>query len=348
MGLPRGSALLSPRTALPPDHRARLRDNARHRGRRRLLMGSADRNRAPATRAAEQRAARCGWAAGRSRQGAPAPLRKAAARAQPPRAGSRRRRARGDVTRAVPPRGRGEGRAVAHPGPAAEAGGGARPHVTLRGGATAILCCWGRAVAVAVRDSPSESAGNAVSSAPCSRRPFGRSPPTRSCRRRVLRPPERLWAPAAPRTGPPGGSRPPRSGGAAAPRPTTQRGSRAGPGGESAPARRPPLPSRCAVAELCPALAGARASPSPSDRPAARGCQAAAGRSRLLAALGVGGRASRHAELCEFPPPQPARALGPARTQVHAERSLCPARSTPGAVRCCGLRKEGRKELVER
>lgn len=35
------------------------------------------------------------------------------------------------------------GSAVAHPGPAAEAGGGACPHVTLRGGATAILCCWG-------------------------------------------------------------------------------------------------------------------------------------------------------------------------------------------------------------
>lgn len=39
--------------------------------------------------------------------------------------------------------GGGEGSAVAHPGPAAEAGGVAWPHVTLRGGATAILCCWG-------------------------------------------------------------------------------------------------------------------------------------------------------------------------------------------------------------
>lgn len=95
-------------------------------------------------------------------------------RAQPPRADPCR--ARGDVTRAVPPRGRGEGRAVAHPGPVAEAGGGTFPHVTLRGGATAILCCWGRAVAVAVRDSPSESAGNAVSPAPCPRCPFGRLP----------------------------------------------------------------------------------------------------------------------------------------------------------------------------
>lgn len=38
---------------------------------------------------------------------------------------------------------RGGGSTVGHPGPAVEAGGGACIHVTLRGGATAILCCWG-------------------------------------------------------------------------------------------------------------------------------------------------------------------------------------------------------------
>lgn len=217
---------------------------------------------------------------------------------------------------------------------------------------------------MAVRDSPSGSAGNAVPPAPCPRHRFGRphrlpaaalpppppSPPAGACLGR------------APSTGLAGGSRPPRVPQPRGPlRPTGRRG-HSGPAASGAPGG-PALRSwRWAFVGLlgpgpargygpCPLHAA------PWQQVQARGdgaCQATAGRPGLLTPHGVGscvpGAVSPHADPCELARPLPAqweRACVPAvpRAGAPSLKPMCaPLRARPALS---GYTGRGRRELVE-